>query len=94
MSAALKKDNINVRITPDDLDLIRRGADACGKSLSAFVVEAASYSAQKALLDQRFMHVPADVFDAFNEAVSQPAKVHPELQKLFRTPVKWATSKQ
>lgn len=51
MPATLKKENLNVRIAPEKLELIRRGAKASGKSVSAFVVEAASSSAEKALLD-------------------------------------------
>lgn len=93
MSATLKKENINVRIAPDAFDLIKRGAEASGKSVSAFVVEAASHSAEKALLDQRFFHLEPDVFDSIAELLSKPGEAHPGLQKLLNDPVKWATSK-
>ena len=93
MPAALKKENINVRITSDAFDLIKRGAEASGKSLSAFVVEAASNSAQKALLDQRFFHLEGAVFDGVAELLSKPGEAHPGLEKLLNEPVRWATSK-
>lgn len=94
MNAPLKKENLNVRIAPDELDLIRRGAEASGKSVSAFVVEAARANAEKAILDQRFFYLDAAAFDEVEAMLSNPAKVVPELKKLFDTPVKWATSKR
>lgn len=93
MSATAKRDNnINMRIAPEQLDLIKRAAETCGKSLSSFVIEAATFSAQKALLDQRFMHLDQALFDSVADAVSQPAKLHPELADLLKNGSKWATS--
>jgi uncharacterized protein (DUF1778 family) len=92
MSAARKQSNVNVRVTPDELELMKRGAETCGKSLSSFVVEAATYSAQKALLDQRFMHLDAELFDSVVEMISQPAEAHPKLAALLKNDSRWATS--
>ena len=92
MTASLKKENMNVRIAADELELIKRAADACGKSLSSFVIEAATYSDQKALMDQRFLHLDAELFDSVAETISQPARVHPELAALLKNGSQWATS--
>lgn len=92
MTASLKKENMNVRITSDELELIKRAAETCGKSLSSFVIEAATYSAQKALMDQRFLHLDAELFDSVAETISQPARVHPELAALLKNGSQWATS--
>lgn len=91
---ALKKENLNVRMSHEELDLIRRGALASGKTLSAFVLEAASAQAEKAVLDQRFFHLDAQVFDEVEEMLSKPGKPRPELVELFKAAnkVKWANS--
>ena len=92
MTAPLKKDNLNVRIASDELELIKRAAEASGKSVSSFVIEAATISAQKALMDQRFFHLDGDLFESVAEAVSQPGRVHPKLAALLKNGGKWATS--
>ena len=94
MAALLKQEKLNMRINADELDLIRRGAETSGKSLSSFVIEAATFSAQKALMDQRFLHLDAELFDDLAETLSQPAQVHPELAALFKNEPTWATSKR
>jgi uncharacterized protein (DUF1778 family) len=92
MTALKKENNINVRIKSDELALIRRAAEASGKSLSSFVIEAATSRAQKELMDQRFLHLDAAVFDSVAETLSQPARVHPELAALLKDGSRWATS--
>ncbi|MER0236584.1 DUF1778 domain-containing protein [Fulvimarina sp. MAC8] len=92
MSAAKKDETFTARIAPADLELIRRAAAVCGKSLSNFVMESAMYSAQKSLMDQRFMHLDAKLFDSVSETLSQPAKTHPALVDLFAEENAWATS--
>ncbi|MCW7544318.1 DUF1778 domain-containing protein [Aurantimonas litoralis] len=92
MTALKKENNLNVRIKSDELALIKRAAETCGKSLSSFVIEAATFSAQKELMDQRFLHLDAALFDSIAETISQPAKVHPELASLLRNGSQWATS--
>lgn len=91
---ALKKENLNVRMSREELDLIRRGALASGKTLSAFVLEAASAQAEKAVLDQRFFHLDAQLFDEIEEMLSKPGEPRTELVALFKAAnrVKWATS--
>ena len=93
MTALKKASNINVRIASDELALIKRAAEASGKSLSSFVIEAATASAEKELMDQRFLHLDAALFDSVAETLAQPARVHPDLAALLRDDSRWATSK-
>lgn len=95
MSALLKKENLNVRMSQRELDLIRRGADAAGKTVSAFVLDAASAQAEKAILDQRMFYLDPEAFDEIEAMLSEPGKVVPELAELFKKTnnVKWANSK-
>ena len=88
--AAARTDNLNLRISPEDRALILRAAEACGKHLSSFVLEAARDHAQSVLLDQRFMRVPSEVFDQVLEVVNQPPKPHPELASLFKRKPAWS----
>lgn len=50
------------------------------------------FSAQKALMDQRFLYLDADIFDDVLKQVSQPAKAHPRLAALMKAENLWATS--
>ncbi len=50
------------------------------------------FSAQKALMDQRFLYLDAEIFDDVLKQVSRPAKANPKLAALMKTENKWATS--
>jgi uncharacterized protein (DUF1778 family) len=88
--AALKKTRtINLRIEPEAHDLIARAAEVCGKSITAFMTEASVHSAQEELLDQRFIGVSADVFEAVSEKLAAPGVARDQLVKLLESKVKW-----
>jgi uncharacterized protein (DUF1778 family) len=89
MSVQKKTKTINLRIDPEMHDLIARAAEVCGKSITAFMTEASLYSAQEELLDQRFIGVPADVFDAVNEKLAAPGLARDQLVRLFESRVDW-----
>jgi uncharacterized protein (DUF1778 family) len=89
MSALKKTRTINLRIEPEAHDLIARAADVCGKSITAFMTEASVYSAQEELLDQRFIGVSAQVFDAVNEKLAAPGVARDRLVSLFESKVDW-----
>jgi uncharacterized protein (DUF1778 family) len=89
MSVAKKGETINLRIDAKTRDVISRAAAACGKSLTSFMTEAAYSSAQKELLDQRFIGVDATVFDAVETLLAEPAKAHPRLVELFKSNRDW-----
>lgn len=89
MSAAKKDETINLRMDAKTRDVISRAAAICGKSVTSFMTEAAYYSAQKELLDQRFVGVDATVFDAVETLLSEPAKANPRLVELFKSSREW-----
>jgi len=89
MSAAKKDETINLRMDAKTRDVISRAAAICGKSVTSFMTEAAYYSAQKELLDQRFIGVDATVFDAVEALLSEPVKANPRLVELFKTNREW-----
>lgn len=89
MSALKKTRTINLRIEPEAHDLIARAAEVCGKSVTAFMTEASIYSAQQELLDQRFIGVSAEVFEAISEKLAAPGVARERLVKLFESNVDW-----
>lgn len=89
MSAQKKTKTVNIRIEPEAHDLISRAAEVCGKSITAFMTEASVYSAQEELLDQRFIGLSADVFEAVSEKLAAPGVAREQLVKLFKNNVEW-----
>jgi uncharacterized protein (DUF1778 family) len=89
MSAVKKEETVNLRMDSKTRDVISRAAAICGKSVTSFMTEAAYYSAQKELLDQRFVGVDATVFDSVEALLSEPAKVRPKLVELFKSNREW-----
>ena len=89
MSALKKTRVLNLRIDPEAHDLIARAAEVRGKSITAFMTEASVYSAQEELLDQRFIGVPAQVFDEVDEMLTAPGVARDRLVKLFEHQVDW-----
>ncbi len=89
MAAHKKTMKVNLRMDPSAHGLISRAADVCGKNITEFMTEAAVYSAQNELLEQRFIGVPSDVFDAVDSRLSKPGVARDQLVKLFESNVDW-----
>jgi uncharacterized protein (DUF1778 family) len=89
MGVIRKSETINLRVDAGTRDLIARAAEVSGKSVTAFMTEAAYAAAQTELLNRRFMHVDADVFDAVEELLGEPAKRNDRLAALMRLERKW-----
>ncbi|WP_042777673.1 DUF1778 domain-containing protein [Sinorhizobium fredii] len=89
MSALRKTRTVNLRIDPEAHDLIARAAEVCGKSITAFMTEASVYTAQEELLDQRFIGVSAEVFEAVSDKLAAPGVARDELVKLLQSKVEW-----
>lgn len=89
MGALRKSETINLRVDSGTRDIIARAAEVSGKSLSAFMTEAAYAAAQKELLDQRFIGVDADVFDAVEQLLAEPSQTNEKLGALLRSNREW-----
>ena len=89
MPALKKTRTINLRIEPEVHDLIARAADVRGTSITAFMTRASVSSAQEELLDQRFIGISAEVFEAVSETLSAPGVAREALVKLFESKVDW-----
>lgn len=81
----LKADRILIRTTARQHQLIRDAAEASGKSVSAFLLDAATLEAQRSLADRRAFRLGATDWRRFVEALDRPAQLKPRLRTLLRT---------
>lgn len=87
--ASAKSTNINIRVAPDQRDLIDRAAQAVGKSRTEFILDVATREAEHALLDQRLFLLDETQWDAFTAALDAPPQANAALRHLLTTPAPW-----
>lgn len=78
---AAKTERMEARVDPERAGRIRYAAGLRGASVSAFIVEAAAEKAERVLLEQREMVVPAVFFDRLLAALDEPAASVAALEK-------------
>ena len=74
---------INLRATHRQEKLIRTGAETTGVSVTEFILESACLQAEHVLADKREFAASPKQWKAFVEALDRPARVKPELARLF-----------
>jgi uncharacterized protein (DUF1778 family) len=84
--AARKENRIHLRASEHDVSNISRAAAFAGVSVSTFILESASERAERTLADQRHFVLSDKAWQAFTEALDQPAQHLPRLEKLLREP--------
>ena len=84
-----KSETLNLRIDAETRAVIARAAAARHTSVTAFVTDAAFAAAQRELLDQRFLDVGADVFDAVEALLAAPPRPSKRLVALLRDDRAW-----
>jgi uncharacterized protein (DUF1778 family) len=77
---------IHLRATEHDVARISRAAAAAGVTVSAFILASAAEMADRTLADQRHFELSDRQWRAFTEALDQPVRRIPELEKLMREP--------
>lgn len=68
------------------MSTISRAAASAGVSVSTFILESASERAERMLADQTHFVLSKKDWQAFTEALDQPARHLPRLGKLLREP--------
>ena len=81
-----KVERLDVRMTPEDDELIRRAASAQGMSVSAFVVSRARLAAEEVLADRVHFFIDADAWDELHRRLAEPPASKPRLRKLLAEP--------
>jgi uncharacterized protein (DUF1778 family) len=85
----IRSDTINIRVKPQQRDVIDRAAQALGKSRSEFILDTACREAETVLLDRRFFALDDATYRKFTEALNRAPADNPRLRKLLRTAAPW-----
>ncbi len=86
---AAKRETLNVRIRPEDRNLIDRAAHLLGKNRTDFLLEAGLRAAEDALLDQTLFKVSPKVYAAFVARLDAPPAPNERLRRSMTTPAPW-----
>jgi uncharacterized protein (DUF1778 family) len=86
MVRALKSKRLNFRISDAQEELLRRGANAKGQSVTDFIVESACAVAECELAEQSDFKLPPDQWRAFLAALDKPPVANPKLRRLLTEP--------
>jgi uncharacterized protein (DUF1778 family) len=85
----VKRETLNIRIKPEERNLIDRAAKTRGKNRTDFILEAARLAAEDALLDQVIISVSSEVYSEFLARLDMPPKPNDRLRKTMQTPAPW-----
>lgn len=81
-----KVERLDVRLSPEDDELIRRAADAEGMSVSSFVVSRSRAAAEAVLADRVHFFLDPNAWNELQRRLSEPPKYKPGLAKLLARP--------
>ena len=84
-----KRETLNIRIKPEERNLIDRAAKARGKNRTDFVLEAARAAAEETLLDQTLIAVSPKAYAEFLARLDMSPKPNERLRKTMQTPAPW-----
>ncbi len=85
----VKRETLNIRIKPEERNLIDRAAKTRGKNRTDFILEAARRAAEDALQDQVIISVSPEAYSEFLARLDMPPKPNERLRKTMQTPAPW-----
>ena len=85
----VKRETLNIRIKPEERNLIDRAAKTRGKNRTDFILDAARLAAEDALLDQVIISVSPEAYSQFLARLDMPPKPNARLRKTMQTPPPW-----
>ena len=89
--SSTKTRRLDLRLTEEQDALIRRAAEQDTRSISDFVLSAATLEAQRRLADQRFFMLNEEDHARFEEILEASPTDDPKLRKLFDRPSPFGT---
>jgi len=89
--SSTKTRRLDLRLTEEQDALIRRAAEQDARSISDFVLSAATLEAQRRLADQRFFMLNEEDHARFEEILEASPTDDPKLRKLFDRPSPFGT---
>ncbi len=85
----MKAAAINIRVLPEQRDMIDHAASLLGKNRSDFMLEASCERAQQVLLDQIFFSLDAHKFEQFSALLDAPIESNSGLERLMAVKAPW-----
>ena len=79
-----KEGRLSLRANPRQETLIRHAAEVQGKTVTSFVLDSATATAQQVLADQRTFLLGPAAWDEFVAALDRPVRRRPRLEALLR----------
>lgn len=83
------RSTLNIRIKPEDKNLIDRAATAVGKNRSEFVLDAVCRAAEETLADLRVIKVSSEVYEQFIAQLDMPPQSNDALKKTMQAKAPW-----
>lgn len=84
-----KRETLNIRIKPEERNLIDRAAKVRGKNRTEFVLEAARAAAEDTLFDQTIITASPEAYAAFLARLDMPPQPNERLRRTMQTPAPW-----
>lgn len=84
-----KHEMLNIRVKTEERDLIDHAARICGKNRTEFILEAARFAAEEALLNRAIIHVSQEAYSAFLLQLDKAPQPNESLRKTMQTPAPW-----
>ena len=84
------RSTLNLRISPEERDLIDMAANIQGKNRTDFILEAARQAAEETLLDRTIFWVSPQAYAEFVALLDAPPQPNERLRKTLQTPAPWA----
>lgn len=89
MTNTTPRNTLNLRIKPEDRDLIDMAAKIKGKNRTDFILEAARNAAEETLLERTIFLVSPEAYTEFLTILDAPPQTNERLRKTMQTPAPW-----
>ena len=89
MTSTTPRNTLNLRMKPEDRDLIDMAAKLQGKNRTDFILEAARKAAEETLLDRTIFSVSPEAYAEFLAILDAPSQPNERLRKTMQTPAPW-----
>jgi uncharacterized protein (DUF1778 family) len=84
-----KTERLNIRVSEEQIDLLRRAAELSGQTVSDYVLSRVLADANDDLIDRRVFTLSAPQWKEFQALLNTPPQENPALQELLAAPRPW-----
>jgi uncharacterized protein (DUF1778 family) len=89
MKNTTPRTTLNLRIKPEERDLIDMAAKIKGQNRTDFMLEAARNEAEETLLERTIVWATPEAYNEFVRMLDAPPQPNPRLQKTMQTIAHW-----